>query len=71
MSWLKRERVRVLNLIQDLLKQRGELSEEEVIRTVMCETMLSRQTVKRYVDDLVFIGWLERNSDKVRLKKAT
>jgi predicted transcriptional regulator len=64
---MKRERMKVLNYIIELLEQRGEMTEEEVLREAMSETWLSRQTVKKYIDDLVFIGRIERNSNKLRL----
>jgi hypothetical protein len=64
---MKKERIKVLNYIIGLLEQRGEMPEEELLREVMSETWLSRQTVKKYIDDLIFIGRIERNSNKLRL----
>lgn len=69
MSWLKRERTKILDFIVRLLEERGEMPEEEVIREAMVESWLSRQTVKRYVNDLVFMGRIIRNSDKLSLPK--
>lgn len=66
MAWLKKERVKSLNLIIELLKQ-GPMEEEEVIRKIMQEYWISRTTAKRYIEDLIFMGKITRNNKHLKL----
>jgi len=69
LSWLKRERIKILNYIISVLKKHGELTEEDLLREVMRESWLSRKTVKQYIDDLIFIGRITRNNNHLKISE--
>jgi len=67
LAWMRKSRVRALNRIIDIIREKGKVNEQEVLRTIMREEWISRTTAQRYVDDLVFMGRITRNNHHLKI----
>jgi hypothetical protein len=69
MAWMRKARMRTLNIFREELKRRGHMTEYEATVFLMAENFVSLVTAKRYLEELIMMGIIERNNDTIKLAK--
>jgi len=70
MAWMRKARVRTLNIFREELKKRGHMTEYEATVFLMSENFVSLVTAKRYLEELTMMGIIETNNNTIRLTKT-
>jgi len=80
LAWMRKSRVKALNRIIAIIKEKtnekgkenekAEVDETEVLRMIMREEWISKTTAQRYIDDLVFMGRISRNNHHLKISEA-